>query len=166
MTMNDWISCGTALILLVTAVAIFWYTFETRRLVKLTKRQITLDLKPIIVAVVAGTSLRLKNIGRSPALNIAVKDVIRKGVQLKVGTRTAWEAGMEYGLPITPYKDGKPITSSGEAERVKNECLSLTGRDDRYELVVDYNDIEMAKWRCTHEVDSEGVHFKHVEGLG
>jgi len=156
---SDWI-------LLVTGGILLWYTIETRRLHIVSSKQLKIDIRPIMVAVERSNSLTLKNIGRSPALNVTVKDVLRYNeTYFKFGRRTVWAAGEVLSLPITPYKGDKPITASGEAETAKNSYLSCRDAADTYELMIDYNDIEMGQWRSICVVNSDGVQFQGVKEL-
>lgn len=160
LTVSDWI-------LLVTGGILLWYTIETRRLRIVSGKQLKIDIRPVMVAIERSNSLTLKNIGRSPALNVTVKDVFRHDEMcFKFGTRTVWAAGEVLSLLITPHKGNEPITSSGAAETAKSNYLSCRDTADTYEVVIDYNDVEMGRWRSICVVASDGVQFKEVRESG
>lgn len=165
----------TNLILFITFLAIIWYTIETRRLADLTEKQIKINVKPIIVIISIGSGLELKNIGKSPALNIAVKDVIRtdrsnnRNDEYLFNFSKIAVCGSEEkrGAGITPHCNGKPIIASGEADNTIKFFLdsSSLSQGQNYELIIDYEDIEKGKWRSISIVDNKGVHFKEVKEL-
>ena len=163
----------TNIILFFTLLAIIWYTVETRRLANFTAKQIKINIKPIITIHSIDSSLRLKNIGKSPALNIRIKNVIRLDDNSK--TKYVFEfmeipvcgAQEQHGSGITPHCNNKPIVASGDADKTIQYFLdynSLT-QGQNYELIIDYEDIEKGKWRSISIVDNKGVHFKEIEEL-
>lgn len=165
----------TNLILFITLLAIIWYTIETRRLANFTAKQIKINIKPIITIISIDSSLRLKNIGKSPALNITVKDVERTDSSnnrngnytfnfTKIAVCGSEE---ERGVGIIPHCNGKPIIASGEADKIKKYFLDYNSlpQGQNYELIIDYEDIEKGKWRSISIVDNKGVQFKEVKEL-
>ena len=155
-----------------TFIAILWYTVETRRLANLTEKQIKINTKPIIVVKNIVDSLELKNIGRSPALNITIKDIIRKDANnnlchFEFTKIDECGAGEKRGSGITPYLGDSAIRASGKAHGIKLECLlpGFRPENESYELFIDYNDVEMGKWRSITLVDNKGLHFKEIKDL-
>lgn len=163
----------TNIILFITLLAIIWYTVETRRLANFTAKQIRINIKPIITILSINSNLRVKNIGKSPALNIRVKDVIRLDNNSKAEYVFKFTeipvCGSEeqHGAGITPHCNNKPIVASGDADKTIQYFLdynSLT-QGQNYELIIDYEDIEKGKYRSIGIVNNKGVHFKEIEDL-
>ena len=165
----------TNLILFITLLAIIWYTIETRRLANFTAKQIKINIKPIITITSIDSSLRLKNIGKSPALNILVRDIIRINNEnnqkneyvFKFTKITVCGSDEERGVEITPHYNDKAITASGDADKTIRYFLDYNSlaQGQNYELIIDYEDIEKGKWRSISIVDNKGVHFKEVKEL-
>jgi hypothetical protein len=68
-----------AAILLLTALAIIWYTFETRRLAKEVVRQNEISLRPLVLPEFTGNAgqriFKLKNCGTGCALNVRISPI-------------------------------------------------------------------------------------------
>lgn len=162
----------TNLILFFTLLAIIWYTIETRRLASLTAKQIKISIKPIITIVSIDNNLRLKNIGKSSALNILAKDIIRINNDnnrndkyiFKFAKITVCSSNEERGTSITPYCNDKAITAGEEVKKYFLDYNSLA-YGQNYEIIIDYEDIEKGKWSSISIVDNKGVHFKEVKEL-
>lgn len=173
---NSTVQLVSVIILAITAGILLWYSAETKRLADLTAKQIKINIKPIITIIGIDNSLRLKNIGKSPALNILVKDVIRidngnnrnDKYVFKFAKITVCGSDEERGVSITPYCNDKAITASGDADKTKQyflDCSSLA-QGQNYELIIDYEDIEKGGWKSISIVDNKGVYFKEVTELG
>ena len=166
----------SVIILAITAGILLWYSAETKRLADLTAKQIKISVKPIITIIGIDNSLRLKNIGKSPALNIIVNDVVREDKSnnrndkyvFKFSKMTVCGSNEERGVSITPYCNDKAITASGDADKTKQYFLdySSLAQGQTYELIIHYEDIEKGRWSSTSIVDNKGVHFKEVVELG
>lgn len=161
----------TGIVLAFTALQVYYYTRATARLADLTEREIKINIRPIIIVNNIHPSLRIKNIGKSPALNINVSDVIRKydGENYIFKFTEKLECGVneERGIPITPYYENNPVAASGDSDKIKLallDCGSLA-EGETYRIIIDYNDSEMGKWRSVTLVDNKGVHFKEVIDL-
>lgn len=72
---QTWGAMITTIALVVTLVVIIIYTCETKKLRKATFKQTELSLTPWIILEYKIKSLRLKNIGHSPALNIRIEPI-------------------------------------------------------------------------------------------
>ena len=169
--MTDILPILNIIILTITTGVIIWYTWETRRLAKLTEKQIKINIKPIIVVSSISGGLRLKNIGKSPALNIMVENIIRmyrnEPYIFKFSYLTEIATNEDKGMAITPYYKDKPIIPSGDADKVILVLLDYgsLGQEENYELIIDYNDVEMGKWRSISLVDKSGIRFKEVKEI-
>jgi hypothetical protein len=161
------------IILAITAGILLWYSYETKRLADLTAKQIKINIKPIIIVNSISNYCRLKNIGKSPALNITVRDVVRtdnnsnKKYIFKFTEIPVCGSEEEQGTGITPHCNGNSITASGDVDNLVTYFLhynSLVQGQD-YELIIDYEDVEKGKWRSISIVDNKGVHFKEVTEL-
>jgi len=161
-------------ILAITACAIIWYTIETRRLVSLTRKEIKLNIRPAIVVTSVGTSMRLKNIGKSPALNITMKDIVRKSnppketYKFKFSRKSQLGVGEECGLAVSSYCNDKQIVASGDSDNIKKYFLDYNSLTEKqaFSLIIEYNDIEMGKWRSVSLVNNKGIHFFKLVDLG
>lgn len=173
---NSTVQLVSVIILAITAGILLWYSAETKRLADLTAKQIKINIKPIITIIGIDNSLRLKNIGKSPALNILVKDVIRidngnnrnDKYVFKFAKITVCGSDEERGVSITPYCNDKAIIASGDADKTKQYFLDYNSlaQGQNYELIIDYEDIEKGEWKSISIVDNKGVHFKEVTELG
>lgn len=173
---NSTVQLVSVIILALTAGILLWYSAETKRLADLTAKQIKINIKPIITIIGIDNSLRLKNIGKSPALNILVKDVIRidngnnrnDKYVFKFAKITVCGSDEERGVSITPYCNDKAITASGDADKTKQYFLDYNSlaQGQNYELIIDYEDIEKGGWKSISIVDNKGVYFKEVTELG
>jgi len=166
----------SVIILAITAGILLWYSAETKRLTDLTAKQIKISVKPIITIIGIDNSLRLKNIGKSPALNIMVDDVIREDKSnnrndkyiFKFSKMTVCGSNEERGVSITPYCNNKATTASGDADKTKQYFLdySSLAQGQTYELIIHYEDIEKGRWSSISVVDNKGIHFKEVVEIG
>ncbi len=150
-------------ILLLTGVAIVWYTLETKELVGLTRKQIDIDIQPVLTVKFAGPILQIVNVGRSPALNILVDSIVREDVTFQFEKKALCPANAGVDLGIEKIlKSGTPISASGEIQNVIYQ-LTCSRPGDNYRLVLNYTDLEGGRWRTICRVDREGVEFERVE---
>jgi len=166
----------SVIILAITAGILLWYSLETKRLADLTAKQIKITVKPIITIIGIDNNLKLKNIGKSPALNIIVNDVVRidnsndrnDKYVFKFSKITVCGSNEERGVSITPYCNDKAITASGDADKTKQYFLDYNSlaQGQTYELIIHYEDIEKGRWSSTSIVDNKGAHFKEVVEVG
>jgi hypothetical protein len=117
----SWTQAG---ILLLTALAIAWYTFETRRLGKEMVRQNEISLRPLVLPTFAGNaaqrSFELKNCGTGCALNvrispipIALADEMGLGpAEVRFAPEYYMAAGEDIPTPVRVWAAGQPTRNS------------------------------------------------------
>lgn len=143
-------------ILAFTAAVIVWYTVEANRLAQLTKKQIEIEIRPIMTITQNPPDLRIQNIGRSPALGIRIQPLERGQVKLEFPERLLCLPNDGYGLRPAVYRNGQHISGSEEAERIWRQALTCQG-DDRYEILISYHDVEGDEWESRDAIDKSGV---------
>ena len=158
-------------ILFVTFLAIVWYSWETRKLGRVTAKHLTVEIEPIIaVEDIDGFYLRVKNIGRNPALNIKIQEIKNRRC---LGSNDSYDISFE-GSPhfLRPNVDtGIHMNfKSGSVEHLHvNPDPFLDYRNpnfvDGYEIIINYNDIEMGRWETKTSIDKNGVHFKGIREI-
>ena len=155
------------IILSFTAMAVLWYTLEARRLSELSKKQIEINIRPIIVVRWDGSTLRLKNIGRSPALNISIKDIVDKDARLNFDTMPVCEVGVEPGIGYKLFIKDIHIVASGEVDSWMRFYFNHNElkNDESYKIIIDYHDVESGKWRTEYLVTKEGEKFVKAERI-
>lgn len=158
------------IILAFTAMVIIWYTSETRKLAKLTAKQIKIEIEPIIVIEDVDNAVKIKNVGKSPALNIDI---------LKIGNRKSKDSKDGYdiifaNLPVLQSYCGdtviakfEPCGSCGHWNPNPSPFLDYRNPNfiDNYEIIVQYYDIEMGKWETKTVVDKNGIHFQGIHEI-
>ncbi len=151
------------IILSLTAIIVFWYTLETKRLSDLSKKQIEINIRPILIPKWDGRILRLKNIGKSPAINILLEDIKFKRATLKFRKIPLCESEKEPGAGYELFIDGKRIETSGEVEKqiaifLPNEIQ----KGENYTITIHYQDVENNKWQTRYKAIKEELIFEGV----
>jgi hypothetical protein len=157
------------LILFITFLAIVWYSWETRRLVRLTRKQIRIAIEPIIVVEdVSGGKIKIKNIGKSPALNIKISTVTNR---ICKDSKNSYDIDF-IGHPfLQPDSDCailgvfKMRESSGHMNPNPDPFLNSNNPYfiGDYGIIIFYNDIERGKWETRTLIGKEGINFKEVK---
>lgn len=143
-------------ILAFTATVIVWYTVETNRLAQLTKKQIEIEIRPIMVIMQNPPDLRVQNIGRSPALGIKIRPLERGQIRLEFPGRLLCLPNQGYDLRPAVYRDGQHISGSEEAEKIWRQALTCQG-NDQYEILISYRDVEGDAWESRDVIENSGV---------
>lgn len=165
----------TAYILGLTAHSTYQNAKETRTLSKLTEKQININIRPFVIVTAVNYSLRIKNIGKNPALNIRVDDLIKKDVTNEEGYKfsfsevTLLDTNEEKELQITTFSRSlhqsyDKIRNSRESDRIIQKVLfpqNLIGNES-YILTVEYDDIEGGIWRSETDVSNGGIYFCQI----
>ena len=120
-TAASWTQAG---ILLLTALAIAWYTLETRRLEKEMVRQNDISLRPLVLPEFAGNaaqrSFKLKNCGTGCALNVRISPIpIALADEMDLGPAEVrftpayyMAAGEDIRTPVRVWAAGQPTQDS------------------------------------------------------
>ena len=143
-------------ILAFTAAVIVWYTVEANRLAQLTKKQIEIEIRPIMVIMQNPPDLRVQNIGRSPALGIKIRPLERGQVKLEFPERLLCLPSQGYDLRPVVYRNGQHISGSEESERIWKQALTCQS-NDQYEILISYRDVEGDTWESRDVIDNSGV---------
>ncbi|MDD5432977.1 MAG: hypothetical protein PHO70_08380 [Candidatus Omnitrophica bacterium] len=158
-------------ILFITFLAIVWYSWETRRLVRLTGKQIRIGIEPIVVVEdVSGGQIKIKNVGKNTALNIKISTITKR---IFKGCENSYDIvfiGKPILQPDTNCKiGGKPKIreSSGYFNPMLEPLLDFNNPIflGDYEIVISYNDIEGGNWEVKTSISKEGVNFKEVKNI-
>lgn len=118
------ISSSSDLILFITFLAIFWYTYETRKTRLNLEKQTEFALTPIISLELvenqaAGYRFKLKNVGQGPALDIKIinNTVICRNAIYSLKDNDTRKAPPEFNLPCFIYPgEEKPLTPLQKGE--------------------------------------------------
>ena len=148
-------------ILAFTAIVISWYTVETRILAQHSKKQIEIETRPIIIVRWEGAALKVRNIGRSPAFNVSIRDINFKDANLKFGRIDVCEVDKESGIAMELFIKGFPIVASGEVDSWIRAYFILSNHetDDIYKICIDYYDTEKDMWQSEYLVTKKGVNL-------
>lgn len=94
MGMSDWIGIINILVLTITLVVVWFYTYYTKKMQVTMVRQLTHQIKPLIAIKVieGGRLLEIRNIGNGTALNIKIERI-----ELREG------ADIFFDFPMLPY---------------------------------------------------------------
>jgi hypothetical protein len=113
-----------AAILLLTALAIIWYTLETRRLAKEVVRQNEISLRPLVLPEFAGDArqriLKLKNCGTGCALNVRISpipiipadDIGLGPAEVRFESAYYMATGENLVTPVRVWAKGQPAQQS------------------------------------------------------
>lgn len=158
----------TNFILFITFIAIVWYSIETHRLANLTKRQIRINIRPVLCVKNIDSNLILKNIGNNSALNIHIdkitkissRDSNNRKYNFIFSTRTYLLPQEECSIDITPETETGGYSNVNVAPLLSpNNPNFLTP----YTLRIKYTDIEGGRWESIIEVNSKGILFKETK---
>ena len=151
------------IILSLTAMIILWYTLETKRLSDLSKKQIEINIRPILIARWDGRTLRIKNIGRSPALNIWLEDIYHKNSRLEFHKIPLCEVEKEPGVGYKLFEGTTRVIASAEVNQKMTIFLphNLKGNES-YIIFIHYQDVEGDSWQSKCKVAKEGLLFEEV----
>jgi hypothetical protein len=163
--MADWI-------LSITFLAIVWYSWETRRLVRVTGKNLKVEIEPIIALEgVEGFWFNVKNIGRSPALNIKIQEIKnRRCSNSNDSYNIVFEDSNPFLRPnmtIGICSKFKLCGSTGHQNLRPSPFLEYRNPDfiNGYEVIINFNDIEMGKWESRAFIDKTGIQFKGIKEI-
>ncbi|MBL7130092.1 MAG: hypothetical protein ISS45_01585 [Candidatus Omnitrophica bacterium] len=151
-------------------MAIVWYSIETRRLANLTQKQIKINIRPLICIINIDGQIKLKNIGKSAALNIAIDKVINRQSRDSKGQiynfefdkRTVLAPQEDCILEITPHLIKGTLTDPNVSPFLAPNNPNFIGR---YKLKINYTDIEDEKWQSIFEVDQNNLLFRGIKEI-
>ena len=131
-------------ILLLTLLAIVFYSWETSQLRTLSMRQIELSLKPHLEIVFQRAHFRLYNIGNGPAVHVEIEDVkvVPPGKQPKI---------LRFTCP--------PVIKKDEYLPIDIEIRTHDGEDREVEVPSGFFTPPLAK-----ETISINVHYENLTG--
>lgn len=149
----------------ITAIVIVWYTIETARLADLTEKQIKINIRPVIIVLEVGEKFKIKNVGKSAALNIDIHDVVSENSRGKCLHKFARIPVLaekdDIGVSVQPYINNEAIGSSADVVSANRQLCYWVGPP--YQLEIDYMDIENGKWQTVTLVNKVGIHFQGIK---
>ena len=151
-------------------IAIVWYSIETRRLANLTQKQIKINIRPLICIINTDGQIKLKNIGKSAALNIAIDKVVNRQSRDSQGQiydfefskRTVLAPRECCTLEITSHLINGTHTNPNTSPFLSSNNPNFIGS---YELKINYTDIENDKWQSIFEVTQNTLLFRGVKTI-
>lgn len=169
--MDKIISIINIIVLALTFIAIVWYTVETFRLRKINEKQIRINIMPLIAVVNIGNEIKLKNIGKSPALNVTVNPIKNRACGdskekfdfIFVEPIPFLDVGQEKQICIKP----KPLASSGLQNPNPDPFLNPSNPNflEEYPLIINCEDIENSKMQLLMNICKKGIIFKETKWL-
>ena len=165
-------------ILFITFSAIIWYCYETRKLVKLSEKNLIIAIKPVIVVEDVSVEIKIKNIGKSPALNIKIMEIYNRtcidtmypASHYKMGNYnvtfknlSVLQSGSEHSFSAK-FKliDSSGLQNPNPAPFLNYENPNFTGN---YKILIKYNDIEMGAWETQTTINKEGINFEGIKSV-
>jgi len=169
--MNGIISIINIVVLALTFIAIVWYTVETFRLRKINEKQIHINIMPLVVVMNIGNEIKLKNIGKSPALNVTIDSIKNRASGdskekfdfIVAESIPFLDVGQETQIPIKP----KPIALSGHQNPNPDPFLNPSNPNflEEYTLIINCEDIENSKIQLLINICKKGIIFKKAKWL-
>jgi len=169
--MNEKIGMINIIVLALTFGAIVWYTVETFRLRKINEKQIRINILPLIAIVDIGNEIRLKNIGKSPALNVTINpiknrtsiDTEEKFDFIAIESIPFLDVGQEKQIRVKP----KPLALSGLQNPNPDPFLNPNNPNftKEYSLTINCKDIENSKIQLFINICKEGIILEETKWL-
>ena len=152
------------IILGITAYILLWYSSETKRLADLTAKQIDINIRPIIAIRLSGNIFHIKNIGRSPAFNIFVHDIVNGPACVKSDIIDICEVDVEKEINSRLFGDGYEIVTSKEKDFNYSRYLYKSSQEQGkgYDVIIDYDDIERNTWRTKYTLTKRGMELEKI----
>lgn len=136
----------TTHILFITFLTLFWYSFETKKIHLLNKKQFSLQIRPIITiddSELRDKKIVLKNIGSGSALNVVIQDIHIGGL----GTVAKFE--QINCLEPRETKSSKVVFFNGDVE--SRWCFEANLMESyasgTYELLIRYENVMNEKFQ-------------------
>ena len=162
-------------ILFVTFSAIVWYSYETRKLVKLSEKNLIIAIKPILVVEDVSGVIKIKNIGKSTALNINILEICNRTCVDVMYPNSHHPTGnynvtFENLAVLPPDSDHtfsanfKLIGSAGSLNPNSSPFFDYENPNfvGSYKVTIKYNDIEMGAWETQTTINKDGIHFEGI----
>jgi len=151
-------------------IAIVWYSIQTRRLANLTQKQIKINIRPLICIVNINGQIKLKNIGKNAALNIAIDNVVNRQSRDSRGQiynfefdkKTVLAPQEDCTLEITPHLVKGTHTNPNVAPFLSPNNPNFLGS---YKLKINYTDIENEKWQGIFEIKQNNLLFRSIKEI-
>lgn len=169
--MDKIISIINIVVLALTLIAIVWYTVETFRLRKINEKQIRINIMPLIAVVNIGNEIKLKNIGKSPALNVTINSIKNRtcgGSKDKFDFIVAesipfLDVGGEKQIQIKP----KPLPPTTHQNPNPDPFLNPSNPNfqGEYILIINCEDIENSKIQLLINICKKGIILKEAKWL-
>jgi len=165
MGLADWISLATMIVLAVTAVAILWYSYETRKMRNEMVKQTELSIRPQIVARLdeKGEYFYVKNVGHDAAFNILTNEYYLVGpltVKLIFDRIDALMPREEKRLDYKVYTAGKKEIELRPIAEFNPEWHTLN-----FILKITYDNIEAIKYLTKIQCGKDGIKLLETKKL-
>lgn len=156
--LSDLISLLTMIVLAVTAGAILWYSWETRKMRNEMIKQTELSIRPQIIAYLdeKGEYFFIKNVGYGTAMNIMVDDLYlweKPPYEIKIAFSRIDAIMPEEAKKLihTPYTAGRK-TDWNFISNLNPQWASQT-----YQLNITYDNIEETKYLSIVQCGKAGI---------
>lgn len=167
----DWptiLGLTQVVVLAVTAVSVFWYTWETQRLRKAAEQQIEVQQRPFIILTPEEREgvlekLKIHNIGNSAAINIHLT-IDGKSITLPVLRR-----GQGMSGPVIPAESDSITQALRTNRRYYGEAnpyhlgfrLSNASITDGFQFTVKYRNVAMECYETVEKLWPRGFEIIH-----
>lgn len=149
----------TIIILAITTGVIFWYSSETRRLADFTAKQISFNIRPMLILRSEGRSFFLRNVGKGIAKDITFSDI--KAREIKKITalpdfkqvRKIYFESLDFLPPIPNDLRGKYIKclifgNDGKLLHDRNiHNILAMELLHKFKIIISYEDIDHRKYK-------------------
>lgn len=162
----------TILVLFLTFIAIVYYTFETYKLRKVTEKQMRINILPIIsLKSINGEIVEVANIGKSPSLNVIIDNV--KNRECLIGDHKKsekYDFSFDRVIPFLNIEKEEhlkiKVIPPNTGHQTPNSDPFLNPMNPnflgKYELKINYEDIEHKKIHTVFEVSKNRITFKEI----
>lgn len=132
--------------LAITAIAIFWYSYETRKMRKEMFNQNELLIMPKCTVYISGEQFVLLNVGFGPAMNIKVDDLELIPPESSDKYKFCFKEihGIDRGIAIELAID-KEFKNAEEVQKGTINCEYQEWTIGAYKLNITYTDIKGSK---------------------
>lgn len=168
--MNNIIGVINIVVLFLTFIVIIWYSWETRQLRKVTQKQLELNILPILSVEQITDKLIIKNIGKSPALNVAI-DSIKDRPYPDLSEKGKY--GFSFGDPIPSINVEEKklleikVIPPSTGHQNPNIATFLNPANQyfsgEYEMKINYEDINHKAIYSIFKINKKGINFQEIK---
>jgi len=161
-------------VLILTFFAIVYYSVETSNLRKIMEKQVNLAILPLVNLVSIGNTISIKNSGKSPALNVVIEQVKNRNYPVpnfSSGREGTYSFSFGESIPLLNVSEEKQIATKvippniGPQNPKADPFLNPSNQEfsGKYEVEINYEDIESKKITTIFEISENGIKFKKIK---